>query len=105
MRQISAYWKGRPKAWSRRVARDLRTLAPGIALILCVSSAASVIAATESIPLRAVESARGPFDRSSTSLETSEPAVESERFDRRGSDCGRSVLVDDLDQFDFEHEG
>lgn len=52
--QISNYWKGRPKRLSRRVAHDLRALAPALGILFCVVSTASVIAAAEAIPMQEI---------------------------------------------------
>ena len=114
MREKADFWKGRPKRRSRKIARDLRALAPGIAILFCLGSAAAVIAAAESVPNEFIPSTEIQFEAAARLAtldhETSRETENRSRADRaeldpRRGDCLRSGLVDDLDEFDHEDQG
>ena len=44
-------WRGRRKRFLRRWARDLRTMMPGLGLVLCFLSSAATITLAERMPL------------------------------------------------------
>jgi hypothetical protein len=97
--KISNYWKRRPKRLWRRVAHDLRMLAPALAILFCIVSTAAVIAAAESIPMQSIP----PTDHSletTSFVEVSSEDVDASRvaaFRPTRADCARVGLLDDLD--------
>jgi hypothetical protein len=52
------YWRGRRKRISRRLARDVRTLAPLLGVLLCFVSSASAIVTAEKLPVARTRAAR-----------------------------------------------
>ena len=125
MGQTIKFWNRRPKRRSRKIAHDLRVLTPGIAVLFCLGSAATVIAAAESIPNQYIPATKIQFENearlaSRAHAESSRlayhvsdgvsdhasdhAAVNRAGLDPRRADCGRPVLVNDFDELDFKDE-
>lgn len=74
-----AAWKGRRKRLARRLAHDLRALAPLVAIVCCFLGAASTIFAAESRSVRTPADVDAPAPaRGQAECGTMEPTVELE---------------------------